>query len=53
MVKHEITDAAQGTSVVGSVQMIECLSVNGTRSVQLIGCLLVNDTGSVQLIVCR
>jgi hypothetical protein len=44
VVKHEITDAAQGTGAVGSVQLIECLSVNGTGSVQLIECLSVNDT---------
>jgi hypothetical protein len=37
--KHNIADAAQGTSAVGSVQLIECLSVNGTESVQLIECL--------------
>jgi hypothetical protein len=35
-VKHEITDAAHGTGAVGSVQLIECLSVNGTGSMHLI-----------------
>jgi hypothetical protein len=38
VVKHQITDAAEGTVSVSSVQLIECLSVNGTGSVHLRGC---------------